>query len=149
MSTIDFDVNLISKIHFRPSYHDTDYVWKTDLTQPKYKKVFFGIFKMKDGVEDLPTGFYKSYLGYYGDKYYWSRVQDDEFYRCGYVIKSVGTIGGISESKEAWKQASVEVSLGYKSSVGKSFNTDEEAKAWISYLKVWSNKQFETIEHGN
>jgi len=146
MSTIDFDVNLISKIHFGPSYHDKDYVWKTDLTQPKYKRVFFGIFKMKNGVEYLPVGFYKSYRGYYGDSLHWSQVHNDEFDRWNYVIKDVGTIGGISESKEAWRSAYVEVCLGYSSSISRHFGTDEEAKAWIEHLKLLSNKTFETVE---
>ena len=144
MNTIDFDVNLISQIHFRPSCYDKDYVWKTDLTQPKYKRVFFGIFKMKDGVEDLPAGFYKSYLGYYSDKYYWSIVEDDEFDRCGYLIKEFGNLQ--CYRKEAWRKAYVEVSLGYKSTISRSFQTDQDAKNWIDKLKTKSNKTFETIE---
>lgn len=148
MNTIDFDVNLISQIHFRPSYHDKEYVWKTDLTKPKYKRVFFGIFKMKDGVEEMPAGFYKkTYLGYYGDKYYWSRVQDDEFDRLGYLIKEFGNLQ--CYRKEAWRKAYVEVYLGYKSTINRSFNSNEEAKSWIQLLKQASNKLFETIEYGN
>jgi hypothetical protein len=154
MSTIDFDVNLISKIHFRPSYHDKDYVWKTDLTQPKYKRVFFGIFKMKNGVEYLPVGFYKSYRGYYGDSLHWSQVHNDEFDRWNYVIKDVVTytadspdiFNDVIASKEAWRLAYVEVCLGYSSSISRHFDTDEEAKAWIEHLKLLSNKTFETVE---
>lgn len=146
MITIDFDVNLISQIHFRPSCYDKDYVWKTDLTEIKYKRFFFGIFKMKDGVEYLPAGFYKkTYRGYYEDICYWDRVQDEEFDRCGYVIKEFGNHGGISYRKEAWRKAYVKISLGYKSTVSRHFNNDEEVKLWIDKLKELSGKTFETI----
>ena len=137
---IDFDVNLISKISFRPSYHNTSYVWKTDLTKPKYKRIL-GIFKVKDGVEYLPAGFYEERSSYYhGD------ISEDYLIQCGYLIKDVGTIGGISESKEVWRKSHVEVSLGHKSGIGNFFDTDEEAKTWIEHLKMISGKTFETVE---
>lgn len=139
MSTIDFDVNLISKINYRPSYIASSYVWREEETVPKYKR-FLLFFKIKDGVEIKPAGFYEERTHYYyGDGKYYLHVTEEDLIRWGYLIKG----------KELWNRAGVDVSLGYKSSVGKSFNTDEEAKAWIAYLKVRSNKQFETIEYGN
>jgi hypothetical protein len=141
---INFDVNLISKISFRPSYHNTEYEWKTDLTKPKYKRIL-GIFKVKDGVEYLPAGFYEERSTYYRQDFL-QFVSEDYLIQCGYLIKYVGTIGSISESKEVWRKSHVEVSLGYKSGIGKIFDTDEEAKMWIEHLKVLSGKTFETIE---
>ena len=138
MSTIDFDVNLISKINYRPSYKSNAYIWREEETVPKYKR-FLLFFKIKDGVGIKPAGFYEERTHYYGDGKYYIHVSEESLMQYGYAIKG----------KEVWNQASVEVSLGYKSSVYKRFNTDEEAKAWTEYLKVWSNKQFETIEHGN
>jgi len=141
---IDFNVNLISKISFRPSYHNTSYVWKKDLTKPKYKRIL-GIFKVKDGVEYLPAGFYEERSTYYGQEY-WQIVSEDYLIQCGYLIKDVGTIGGISESKEVWRKSHVEVSLGHKSGIGNFFDTDEEATSWIEHLKILSGKTFETVE---
>ena len=141
---IEFDVNLISKILFRPSYHNTYYEWKKDLVAPKYKRVL-GIFKVKVGEETLPAAFYERRSNYYGDDS-WVFNPEDYLISCGYLIKDVGTIGGISESKEVWKKAYVEVSLGYKSSVCEFFDTDEDAKTWIEHLKMLSGKTFETVE---
>jgi len=141
---IDFDVNLISKISFRPSYHNTSYVWKTNLTKPKYKRIL-GIFKVKDGVEHLPVGFYERRSNYYGNNF-WQFVSEDYLIQYGYLIKDVGTIGGISESKEVWRKSHVEVSLGHKSGIGNFFNTDEDATTWIEHLKMISGKTFETVE---
>lgn len=138
MSTIDFDVNLISKINYRPSYKTNSYVWREEETVPKYKR-FLLFFKIKDCVEIKPAGFYEERTSYYGDGKYYIPISEKSIMQYGYAIKG----------KEVWNQASVEVSLGYKSTIGRRFNTDDEAKAWIEYLKVWSNKQFETIEYGN
>jgi len=140
---IDFDVNLISKISFRPSYHVDYYVWKTNLTKPKYKRIL-GIFKVKDGVEYLPVGFYEERSSYYGDNF-WRFISEDYFIQCGYLIKD-NNIGGGTQFKEVWRKSHVEVSLGYKSAIGKIFDTDEEAKMWIEHLKMISGKTFETIE---
>lgn len=141
MSTIDFDVNLISKINYRPSYKTNSYVWREEETIPKYKR-FLLFFKVKDGVEIKPAGFYEErtyHCNFDGDRKFYIPISEETLMLYGYAIKG----------KEVWNQASVEVSLGYKSTIGRRFNTDDEAKAWISYLKVWSNKQFETIEYGN
>lgn len=134
---IDFDVNLISKINYRPSYKTNSYVWREEETVPKYKR-FLLFFKVKDGVEIKPAGFYEERTYHYsfdGDGKYYLHISEESLMMYGYSIKE----------KEVWNQASVEVSLGYKSTVHRRFNTDEEAKAWIEYLKVWSNKQFETV----
>ena len=138
MSTIDFDVNLISKINFRPSYKASSYIWREEETVPKYKR-FLLFFKIKDGVEIKPTGFYEERTHYYyGDGKYYQHISEEYLMQYGYLIKG----------NEVWNQASVEVSLGYKSSVCKRFDTDEEAKAWIEKLKELSNKTFETIGIG-
>lgn len=146
MRTIDFDVNLINKIHFRPSYHDTAYVWKADLTKPKYKR-FLLFFKVKDGVETKPAGFYEertSHYDFYADKKYYIHISEEYLIESGYLIKEFGNLQ--CYRKEAWKKAYVEVDLGYRSAISRRFNTDIDAKSWIEYLKAWSNKQFETIE---
>ena len=65
----------------------------------------------------------------------------------GYVIKEFGNHGGVSYRKEVWNKVYVEVYLGYKSSVGKSFNTDDEALDWIDKLKELSGKTFEVIHN--
>jgi hypothetical protein len=143
MRTIDFDVSLINKIHFRPSYHDTDYVWKADLTKPKYKIIFFGLFTVKDGFYSRTEGFYRLDYQYGSDTYIWDHVSLEDFEKLGYLIKIV------NHTKEAWKKAYVEVDLGYRSAISRLFDTDEEANAWIRRLTNLSNKTFETIEYEN
>jgi hypothetical protein len=143
MQTIDFDVNLISKISFRPSYHNDTYKWRNETISRKYKKFLW--FKWESGLEIKPEGFYEERSTYYGDGF-WQFVSEDYLIQCGYLIKYVGTIGGISESKEVWRKSHVEVTLGYKSGIGKIFDTDEEAKIWIEHLKMLSEKTFETVE---
>ena len=135
MSTIDFDVNLISKINFRPSYKASSYIWREEETVPKYKR-FLLFFKIKDGVEIKPTGFYEERTHYYyGDGKYYQHISEEYLIKYGYLIKG----------KEVWIRAYVEVSLGYRSAIGQSFHMDQEAKYWIEKLKKLSDKTFETI----
>ena len=72
-------------------------------------------------------------------------ISEEYLIRYGYLIKEFGNHGGVSYRKEVWNQAYVEVSLGYKSSIGRSFDTDQEAKDWINKLKEMSSKDFETV----
>jgi hypothetical protein len=144
---INFDVNLIGKINFRPSYHNDTYKWRNETITPKYKKFLW--FKWRSGLEIKPAGFYEHRNSYYGNgsEVFWQFVSEDYLIKCGYLIKYVGTIGGISESKEVWGKSHVEVSLGYKSTIGRIFDTDQEAKDWIEKLKSMSGKTFEVYEY--
>lgn len=146
MKAIDFDVDLINKITYIPSYHDNDYVWKSDVPNTKYKR-FLIFFKIKSkSVEFLPAGFYKQRTSYYGGDAYWSQVHEDEFTRYNYVLKNSPIANG---GKEAWKKAYVLIGLTYTEDISQHFDTDEEAIAWINKLKELSNKTFETIEYKN
>lgn len=142
MSEIHFDVNLISKINYRKSYHILKYEWKFEQTIPKYKRIL-GIFKVRNGVEVKPAGFYedKSYLFYSNEPIY-LHVTEKEIIQTGYQIKDAPYP---SDDKQVWTKSYVEVSLGYESSVGKSFDTDQEALDWIEKLKQLSGKTFEVI----
>ena len=134
---VDFDVNLISKINFRPSYRNDTYKWREVETLPKYKR-FLLFFEVKDGFRASPAGFYEERTHYYdfdGDRKYYLHISEEYLIRNGYLIKG----------KEVWNRAYVEVSLGYKSSIGRSFDTDQEAKDWIVKLKEMSGKDFETV----
>ena len=135
MNAIHFDVNLISKINYRKSYHDKDYVWREEETVIKYKTVLL-FFKVKDGFKVNPAGFYvdKSYSFYENDPVY-VYVTNDYILNSGYLIKG----------KEVWYKPYVGVDLGYKSSVGKYFDSDQEASDWIDKLKGLSGKIFEVI----
>ena len=145
MREISFDVNLISKIIFRASYCSDVYIWREEETVPKYKRIL-GIFKVRDGVETKPAGFYEERTHYYyGDGKYYQHISEEYLIKYGYLIKEFGNHGGVSYRKEVWNRAYVEVSLGYKSSIGRSFDTDQEAKDWIEKLKKLSDKTFETI----
>lgn len=137
MREISFDVNLISKISFRASYCTDVYKWREQETVPKYKRIL-GIFKVRNGVEVKPAGFYEERTYHYdfdGDGKYYLHISEEYLIKCGYLIKG----------KEVWIRAYVEVSLGYKSAIGQSFHMDQEAKYWIEKLKKLSDKTFETI----
>lgn len=135
MREISFDVNLISKISFRASHCSDMYIWREEETVPKYKRIL-GIFKVRDGVETKPAGFYEERTHYYyGDGKYYQHISEEYLIKYGYLIKG----------KEVWIRAYVEVALGYKSAIGQSFNMDQEAKYWIEKLKKLSDKTFETI----
>ena len=145
---INFDVNLIGKISFRPSYHNDTYKWRNETITRKYKKFLW--FKWENGLEIKPEGFYEERTHHYdfdGDRKYYLHITEEYLIKCGYLIKEFGNHDGISYRKEVWSQAYVEVSLGYKSDIGNSFDTDQEAKDWIDKLKETSGKTFEVITH--
>ena len=144
MREINFDVNLISKISFRASYCSDMYKWREEEKTPKYKR-FLLFFKVRDGVEVKPAGFYEERTHHYdfdGDRKYYLHISEEYLIKCGYQIRHSPIANG---GKEVWSRAYVEVALGYKSSVGQSFNMDQEAKYWIEKLKKLSDKTFETI----
>ena len=146
MSEISFDVNLISKIYFRPSYCSDMYKWREEELIPKYKR-FLLFFKVRDGVEVKPAGFYEERTHHYdfdGDRKYYRHISEEYLIKCGYQIRHLPIANG---GKEVWSRAYVEVSLGYKSAIGNSFDTDQEAKDWIDKLKQMSGKTFEVITH--
>ncbi len=138
---INFDVNLIGKIYFRPSYHNDTYKWRNETITPKYKKFLW--FKWRSGLEIKPEGFYEHRNSYYGNVY-WGHVS--EIRLSNYIIKDI-SIGGVTQFKEVWVKSYVEVNLGYKSTIGRSFETDQEAKDWIEKLKEISGKTFEVYEY--
>jgi len=142
---INFDVNLISKISFRPSYHNDTYKWRNETISRKYKKFLW--FKWESGLEIKPEGFYERRNSYYdyGSEVFWLFVSEDYLVNCGYIIKD-NNIGGGTQFKEVWVKSYVEVALGYKSTISRSFDTDQETKLWIEHLKTISGKTFETIE---
>ncbi len=140
---INFDVNLIGKISFRPSYHNDTYKWRNETITPNYKKFLW--FKWRSGLKIEPEGFYELRSTYYGDDY-WSFVPEDYLLRYGNMIKDM-RIGGGTQFKEVWVKSYVEINLGYKSTIGRSFETDQEAKEWIQKLKEQSGKTFEVYEY--
>jgi len=141
---VDFDVNLISKINFRPSYRNDTYKWREEETVPKYKR-FLLFFKVKDGFKVNPAGFYEERTHHYdfdGDGKFYLHISEEYLISYGYLIKDAPYP---YDGKELWNRAYVEVSLGYKPSIGRSFDTDQEAKDWIVKLKEMSGKDFETV----
>lgn len=142
--TVDFDVNLIGKISFRPSYKTDRYKWREEKMTPNYKR-FLLFFKVRSGNKFEPAGFYYERTSYYGEDFF-EYVTEEYVMESGYMIKHAPYP---YDGKEAWIRATVEVSLGYKLCVNESFDTDDEAKDWIKKLKYMSNKSFETVEYGN
>jgi hypothetical protein len=143
---INFDVNLIGKISFRPSYHNDTYKWRNETISRKYKKFLW--FKWESGLEIKPAGFYERRNSYYdyGSEVVWQFASEDYLVNCGYIIKD-NSIGGGTQFKEVWVKSYVEVNLGYKSTFSRSFDTDQEAKDWIQKLKGMSGKTFEVYEY--
>jgi hypothetical protein len=144
---INFDVNLIGKISFRPSYHNDTYKWRNETITRKYKKFLW--FKWESGLDIKPEGFYErrhSYYDYGDGDVFWLFISEDYLIKCGYIIKD-NSIGGGTQFKEVWVKSYVEVNLGYKSTFSRSFDTDQEAKDWIQKLKEMSGKTFEVYEY--
>ena len=135
-NTIDFDVNQIQKIYFRPSYHEQRYEWKIGTTYPIIKKFLW--FKKIIGYNTTPTGFYDTH---------WSPtfIEEEKLIKYNFIIKELGVENMTELHKQVWVKPYVEVVFGHKSSVSKIFDTDQEAKDWIEKLKEMSNKTFETI----
>ena len=144
---INFDVNLIGKISFRPSYHNDTYKWRHETITPKYKKFLW--FKWESGLVIEPEGFYErrhSYYDYGDSDVFWLFISEDYLIKCGYIIKDMSIVGG-TQFKKVWTKSYVEINLGYKSTIGRSFDTDQEAKDWIQKLKEMSGKTFEVYEY--
>lgn len=138
---IHFDVNLISKIRLIPSKLQKDYIWKWETTTPKYKRIFF-FFKIRDGVEIKPSGFYKNVYGYHNNQYRSSLISEEYIKYNHFIIKDSKYP---NDGKEVWSKTHVEVSLSHGTVINKSFDTDEEGKEWVEKLKKMSGKMFEVI----
>ena len=132
--TIDFDINQIVKITFRPSSRNTIYEWRQATRTPIYRGFLW--FKKLVGYEETQSGFY--------NVIYNSYVSEDflEQSSCN-IIKHIGDSDDVI--KQVRYKSYVEISMSNKSTVGRNFNSDQEAKEWISKLKNMTNKTFETI----
>jgi len=141
MVTIDFDVNIITKITFSKSHLSSDYEWKSASVEPKYKKILW--WKKQIGVIHTEAGFYVKKCVYYGNDF-WVNL-DEYFLSKHYIIK---TISSASEElkKEIWTKPYVEVKFGHDQHVSRKFDSDDEAKEWVDKLKKMCDKKFETIE---
>ena len=132
--TIDFDINQIVKITFRPSSRNTIYEWKQATRTPIYRGFLW--FKKLVGYEETQSGFYNVIYNIY--------VSEDflEQSSCN-IIKHIGDSDDVI--KQVRYKSYVEISMSNKSTVGRNFNSDQEAKEWIAKLKNMTNKTFETI----
>ena len=132
--TIYFDINQIVKITFRPSSRNTIYEWRQATRTPIYRGFLW--FKKLVGYEETQSGFY--------NVIYNSYVSEDflEQSSCN-IIKHIGDSDDVI--KQVRYKSYVEISMSNKSTVGRNFNSDQEAKEWISKLKNMTNKTFETI----
>jgi len=131
--TIDFDVNQIVKITFRPSSRNTTYEWRQGTRTPIYKGFLW--FKKLVGYEETQSGFYHVFYDNY--------VSEDFLEQSGNFIKHIGDSDDII--KQVRYKSYVEISMSNKSILGRSFNSDQEAKDWIAKLKDMTTKTFETI----
>lgn len=131
--TIDFDINQIVKITFRPSSRNTIYEWRQATRTPIYRGFLW--FKKLVGYEETQSGFY--------NVIYNSYVSEDFLEQSGNIIKHIGDSDDVI--KQVRYKSYVEISMSNKSTVGRNFNSDQEAKEWISKLKNMTNKTFETI----
>jgi hypothetical protein len=136
---LNFDVNLISTIKLHKAYHQTEYIWHSNLTKPKYKRIFLGLFKKRDGDEKRPEGFYEAYTEW--NKIVWYKASDRDIQRSQNIIK---TVNGVNQ---LWRGAIVEITLVSEQTINRYFSSDEEAEEWIILLKSMTSptKTFETI----
>lgn len=131
--TIDFDINQIVKITFKPSLRNTMYEWRQETRTPIYRGFLW--FKKLVGYEETQSGFYHVFYDTY--------VSEDFLEQSGNIIKHIGDSDDVI--KQVRYKSYVEISMSNKSTVDRSFNSDQEAKEWISKLKNMTNKTFETI----
>jgi hypothetical protein len=132
--TIDFDINQIVKITFRPSSRNTIYEWRQATRTPIYRGFLW--FKKLVGYEETQSGFYNVIYNSYVSENFLEQSS------CN-IIKHIGDSDDVI--KQVRYKSYVEISMSNKSTVGRNFNSDQEAKEWISKLKNMTNKTFETI----
>jgi hypothetical protein len=137
--TIDFDINQIVKITFRPSFHNTRYEWREKTIIPKYRGFLW--FKKMVGYEETREGFYDLYAFYDSGKV----ISEKQIHDGENMVKFIGDIGSTHGVNQVWFKASVQVILSNQSIINRIFTSDTDAKYWITNLKQMTNKIFETI----
>ena len=111
---------------------ESKYTWKEEI--PSRPKRFLGITIGKKPA--IPAGWseyeeeYENHLKYrvqssYFDRYNWYRVDET--------------------TKKVFIKPYVEIRFGYKESISKRYETDEEAQAWVDELISSSEKKFQLI----
>ena len=127
-----FELDRVDSITLSMERESFNYYWKEAV--PARPKKFLGI--IIGTLPEVPAGwseyeeeeeneYRRRKQSSYFEDYKWYRVDD--------------------EAKKLYSKACVEVRFGYKQSIGRSFNSNEEAQAWIDEIIASSNKKFHVI----
>lgn len=111
---------------------ESKYTWKEEI--PSSPKRFLGITIGKKPA--IPAGWSESDEEYLSDIRYRkqsSYFEDYTWYRVD------------ENAKRVFIKPHVEVRFGYKESIGKRFETDQEAQTWVNELVQSSDKKFHVI----
>jgi hypothetical protein len=131
---LHFDVNSIIKIEIHDRT-ESSYEW----LPARQRTWFFGLFKKNSWQSEgwYPQGCYEE--GYMGD--YWEEKPSskERLIDYGYQVDS---------DKSVWDRPCVNIYLKNKYSLGKKFDTFEQAKSYVEELKKESDIKFHVIVNG-
>ena len=113
---------------------ETEYRWYPEI--PETPKMFLGIPIGTNKA--IPAG-WNEYTDIAGnEKWQWDRTKTSYFEKySSYRIDEV--------NKKIYNKSHVEIRLGYKQSFGKTFDSNEEAQAYVDDLILGSDKKFTVI----
>jgi hypothetical protein len=110
---------------------DSEYKWFEEI--PDRSRKFLGL--RFGTIKGIPAGWSNYDLEYH---HYNSRVPTSYFYSYNWYRID-------EENKKIFNKAYVEVSLGYKRTISRNFESNEEAQSWVDDLISDSNKKFHVI----
>jgi hypothetical protein len=105
----------------------------------KQKTAFFGLVKLNKYYEE---GFYM-YGSYKSGGY---DTEWDQTPSTGRELKDNGYL--VDPDNTVWNRPKVTVHLEHKQGTYQSFETYEQALAWVNNLKSLNGRQFEIVKHG-
>jgi hypothetical protein len=127
-----FELDKVTSVTLNGERESFSYYWKDAV--PARPKKFLGI--IIGTLPEVPAGWseYKEEYEYeYSRRKQSSYFEDYKFYRVDEVAKKI------------YNKAHGEVRFGYKQSIGQSFNSTEEAQAWVDEIIASSDKKFHII----
>jgi hypothetical protein len=129
-----FDVNSIVKIEIHDRT-ETSYKW----LPARQRTWFFGLIKRDSWQPEgwYPYGSYEG--GYMGDSWEEKPSSKERLIDYGYQVDS---------DKSVWDRPCVNIYLKNKYSLGKKFDTFEQAKSYVEELKKESDIKFHVIVNG-
>jgi len=124
---IHFDVNRVQAIEIRGHWQTTEIFWCDGVAETRN---FFGRIK----TVAITPGFYRDRSYEYSSSNNWVKVEVDE------ILKE-----WLIRGKEIWAKVYMSINFDHKASIGKKFDTYEEAVEYATLIKGKSKNTFEVI----